>query len=93
MDKFVIKLDSKEEIESSIAESAACLSAASSEIESSIPITAFKSASSLVKSIDWTKETTSANWSKSTVDPSKIASIRPFSMSIADCNVASPAST
>ena len=45
-------LDSKEEIESSIAESAACLSAASSVIESSIDITAFKSASSLVKSID-----------------------------------------
>ena len=53
--------DSKDEIEFSIAESAACLSATSSEIESSIAITAFKRASSLVKSIDCTKVTISAN--------------------------------
>ena len=84
VDNSEFMFDSKVEIVSWIAKSADCLSAASSSIEFSIPITAFRSASSLVKSIDCTKETTSANWSKSTVDPSSIASIRPFSTSILD---------
>ena len=82
---------SKDEIVSSIAESADSLSVTSCEIEFSILITAFINDSSLDKSIDWTKSTTSLNWSKSTSDPSRIASILPAWTSMLDWSSWSPA--
>ena len=48
-----------------------------------IEVTADNNALSFAKSIPLTKETISANWSKSTVEPSRIASILPSSLAIA----------
>ena len=48
-----------------------------------IEVTADNNALSFSKSIPLTKETISANWSKLTVEPSRIASILPFSVLIA----------
>ena len=66
--------------------SADSIASVSQPISVPILVTVDNNALSFSRSIPLTKETISANWSRSTVEPSKIASILPFSVLIAVSN-------
>ena len=83
----VSALSNSESIATCRSASAASALAISASIDALMLVTAVNNASSLAISIELTKSTTSLNWSKSTVEPSKIASILPFSTSMLDCNL------